>query len=992
MKNFDFFPFDIQETTVNLDYILKIYGIIDNGVKCIVNIVKYKPYFDVLLNDDNRDHLIDIYSCKKFICKSEIVRKFLLIGYNEMKNEFLRLYFYNNRERKSTINELREQGYKTFSDDLSFHYRKVARENKFSLTSWNMILKYEKYKIKSDNNHEIHEFDVTIDNIKLSENQNHDIKYITTLTFDIETFSGRGVGDLPQAKYEQDEVFVICMTFHYNNDPQPLKIYCLSIQDSCVDEKDNWKFIKCKDQKDIILQFAKIISKLKPNIVIGFNDSQYDWPFIMEKAKMLEIYQKFIDMLIGQKNSNISFYEQKSQIKISAIEIFDIIYIKIPGTIFIDVRMALKKIYERSEQSSLKYFLELLGLESKIDLSPVKIWKYYSDAKDNIIFDGKSQSESIDIHKKNIQEIIEYCVNDAISCQRLMVKQDIINNYIETSNISFVSLNDSYMYANACKVSNLIGVYAHQNDILFSMISNNNERNSKYPGAYVYDPQCGFNNKSPVSCFDIQSLYPSIIIALNFSPEKIIYNKQLYDDLKEKENLYEIEFTFDNKEIKAWTVRHNNNESKKGLYPRILENLLGDRLEMKKKMKQLLKKIGESSDNIKQLKFEYDKINLKQMAIKIYMNSFYGVTGNSLSPFFLVELAGGVTTTGQKIIKSIAKFLVEENDSKIIYGDTDSVFITHPENIYYNIQQDDKYLYWTKMVNKSIERAKEIQIKINDFLVKFTNTNYIKINFEGVLFPSFFLTKKKYFGIQHNETINESSRQQYWSNYDLYVKGLAIVKRGQSIFFKEFGRELIYRILNINNEYDNVIQLVELFIEIKMKQAYNIDFDCFKQSATWKPLVENQSVHKFIRRMKKENKQIPIPGDKFYYIVKRGDKHKCKGDLMEYFHTFQDNKDTMKLNMLYYFQSVTSICANLIVNDLYDSSDNDRLKKSEKYINNYINRIYENLSNDIKKYIISIKNDNNSSKKRKLNNNNNNRSSCNKRIKQTSIDNYFKKI
>ncbi|PKC56356.1 hypothetical protein RhiirA1_315996, partial [Rhizophagus irregularis] len=70
----------------------------------------------------------------------------------------------------------------------------------------------------------------------------------------------------------------------------------------------------------------------------------------------------------------------------------------------------------------------------------------------------------------------------------------------------------------------------------------------------------------------------------------------------------------------------------------------------------------------------YESLNSKQKAIKLYMNSFYGVTGRSGSPFYILELAGGVTSAGQEIIKRVAEY-VRKKGFRIKYGDTDSLYL-----------------------------------------------------------------------------------------------------------------------------------------------------------------------------------------------------------------------------------------------------------------------------------------------------------------------------
>ncbi|CAG8851467.1 14918_t:CDS:1, partial [Racocetra persica] len=105
-----------------------------------------------------------------------------------------------------------------------------------------------------------------------------------------------------------------------------------------------------------------------------------------------------------------------------------------------------------------------------------------------------------------------------------------------------------------------------------------NIEKGKYPGAYVFPPKKGIETKRPVTGLDFASLYPSLIMAYNSSPEKIILNKGEADIVQKNENnLHKIEFLFNNRTLHAWSVRHDNCPEKKGLYSIVLEDLFNKR-------------------------------------------------------------------------------------------------------------------------------------------------------------------------------------------------------------------------------------------------------------------------------------------------------------------------------------------------------------------------------------------------------------------------------
>ncbi|RHZ69496.1 hypothetical protein Glove_283g179 [Diversispora epigaea] len=99
-------------------------------------------------------------------------------------------------------------------------------------------------------------------------------------------------------------------------------------------------------------------------------------------------------------------------------------------------------------------------------------------------------------------------------------------------------------------------------------------------------------------------------------------------------------------------------------------------------MKERLRELDEKS-------FEYTCINSKQNAFKIYMNTFYGEAGNNISPLYLLELAGGVTSAGQRNIKFVKKF-IESKGFKVKYGDTDSLYLTCPGECFQECDQKYK--------------------------------------------------------------------------------------------------------------------------------------------------------------------------------------------------------------------------------------------------------------------------------------------------------------
>ena len=207
-----------------------------------------------------------------------------------------------------------------------------------------------------------------------------------------------------------------------------------------------------------------------------------------------------------------------------------------------------------------------------------------------------------------------------------------------------------------------------------------------------YIKYLGDNNvQYPISGLDYSSLYPSLIMAYNLSPEYLIIDKDYKDEIQQKGyNIHNIKFEYNyenylgeknSKDILGWTVRHNEENKENpmfGLYPTILRDLFKQRAEMKKELfiykdkKEHIEKYETNYINNKEYKeclFKLKYCDTKQKALKVFMNTFYGEMGNKNSPLFQLPLAGGVTSAGQYNLLLVKKY-VESLDHKVYYGDS----------------------------------------------------------------------------------------------------------------------------------------------------------------------------------------------------------------------------------------------------------------------------------------------------------------------------------
>ena len=237
------------------------------------------------------------------------------------------------------------------------------------------------------------------------------------------------------------------------------------------------------------------------------------------------------------------------------------------------------------------------------------------------------------------------------------------------------------------------------------------------------------------------------------------------------------------------------------------------------------------------------------------------MTGQSDSPFYKLELAGGVTSAGRENIKLIAEF-VKMKGFGIKYGDTDSLYLTCPDSYYekcdltYNAGKGiiSKLEYWTEMVKITMGIMEKLRNEVNNFLRLKTRSDYLKMTYEEILFPVIFTRKKKYFGISHEDTPNFKPKE-------LFIRGIDTVKQGKSQVFKTIGDRIMWGAMDINNDR-SLHEIVEDVLRDAITNPKQWDFEQFIETDAWKPDVDNKAVQRFIGRMRgKCDTKIPISGE-----------------------------------------------------------------------------------------------------------------------------------
>lgn len=1025
-----------------LEYKILIFGILPDGRKTAMIMEGIVPYFEVRKPANMCPEVfrkkIDSVLSEKFrgaYSKEVIANSF---NHHEIeKKMYRRLYFTNLWDRKTALKYFIETlEWETTTDDNSHFERIACRDNNFSMCAWNVIECYKSYKketvCKLDKVFRVNYKDFVVYDGDITKDVHLSRDRTIVETWDIEAYTD--TGEMPDADNANDVVFAIGKTYHWKDSKESLLDICL-VSRPCNSRPDKLTIV-CKNEKDLIKASFALNSILMPDFIIGFNDGDFDWPFVIKKATRYGILIFIKDQLTlfndyryekqtrrEQIESILKWDCQKKRVKLEADSVAYSTTLTLPGYINIDVRTMFRKLYPTEPKSSLKYYLALSNLGGKEDMPISELFRIFKESMDlekEIAEMVKTKNvkgladveKRYEINKEKMADIAHYCTIDAKRCQELMQKVNIISDKREVSNVSHTTLYDALYYADGMKVRNLVIAEGQPRGLLMSTRPKAYIGDGKYPGAYVFPPikgpvkpklslqerkdnlpewkdvtqadidkmqdavydkwtsfaasQSKLNknstigesknpeeavrtmvenndfdcveskklftefikeeNKYPISGLDFSSLYPSIIMTYNLSPEYMVFTEKEANELREMgHELHKIEFMFNDAPVIAWSIRHDTfdgvkllpdkKENKFGLYPTILKNLFDKRADMKKDLKkyaaqkEVLEKEGkQNTDEYAQISFSYNYINSKQKALKVFMNTFYGETGNKLSPFFVLAIAGGITSAGQHNIKMISDVVTKEG-CKLYYGDTDSCYISCPAKFFVELDREYysgrmcKKKYCTALVKETFKQIEVIKKLANKYLIKDNGTGFLSMAYEEVLYPCLFLLKKMYAGVEHQRIVNFEPHVD-----ELFTKGLSLKRRGTSEVLKTVCKEVLMDILDINT-----INTVRTIIQKKIKEIYEREWkiEDFKNTAVYKPSKQNISVRTFLKRMEERNDPmcpVPQPGERFEYVVVKkypfkydikGRKTKPKiGEMWEYYSYAKAHN--LKIDLDYY--------------------------------------------------------------------------------------------
>ena len=419
-------------------------------------------------------------------------------------------------------------------------------------------------------------------------------------------------------------------------------------------------YVKCKDEYALCKQFMDLWFKQCPDIITGWNIKFFDIPYLVNR---------FRKILGEEETKKLSPWNYISERK-TTINQREMIAYDMTGVATLDY-IELYRWYAPGGKSQESYRLDHIA---EVELG-----------KNKLSYDEYDSLHAL--YRLNFQKFIEYNIVDV----ELIVELE--------DKIKLLELAMTLAYDTKCNYEDVFAQTRMWDALTYSYLLNKNiiipprevkEKDGMFEGAYVKEVQAGKHDW--VASFDLNSLYPHLMMQYNISPETLIEPKDYTEPMRniisngvsvDKMLKKEVDTTG----LEKVTMTPNGQFFRtdiQGFLPAMMEEMYEDR----KKFKKMALKAKQEYENEpdKSKKFEIEKRIAKfenlQLAKKVSLNSAYGALGSQYFRFYDLRMALGVTTAGQLSIRWIEaklnefmnKLLKTENDY-VIASDTDSIYL-----------------------------------------------------------------------------------------------------------------------------------------------------------------------------------------------------------------------------------------------------------------------------------------------------------------------------
>jgi DNA polymerase elongation subunit (family B) len=564
---------------------------------------------------------------------------------------------------------------------------------------------------------------------------NFDKARIRIADLDIEVASDDGFPEPEQAEHEIISITLydsICDIYFVWG----LGEYEVEMRDEKI-KACNVKYTRCKDETALLKLFMMYWCDefTAPDVVTGWNIRAFDIPYLVNRmnrlfgedaVKALSPWGSVQDKMISMRKGQVQIYDIMGVAQIDYMDLF----------------MKFGYSFGPQESYSLNHIANVVLGEEKLS------YEEYGSLHT--------------LYKENHQKFIDYNIRDVNLVEQMEDKIGLLMLCFTMAYKAGVNFSDTFGTVGIWDT--LIYRYLLEQDIVVP--PNKESFKSDYEGGYVKEPQCGVHDW--VASFDVNSLYPNIIVQWNMSPETILRG-QVEPNMSVDRCLAEFKNPHPNMSMAASGQYFDN--SKQGFMPKIIEAMYDERVQIKKKMidaKKALEKADKTNKSeVYAIERDIATYDNQQMTVKILLNSLYGALGNKYFRYFTMEIAEGITLTGQFIIKWAEKNvnaylnnILKTRDDYVIAIDTDSVYVTFGKLVEHVMKDKPK----DKVVDFLDKVCAKVETDVLDtaFTELFENTGAFKkrisMKREGIADRGIWVAKKRYIlNVWDNEGVRYKS-------------------------------------------------------------------------------------------------------------------------------------------------------------------------------------------------------------------------------------------
>ena len=568
------------------------------------------------------------------------------------------------------------------------------------------------------------------------------------------------------------------------------------------------------EEGDIMEGLTKLLRSEDPDIITGYNIDNFDLPRMEERADVLAGRSRMeaaalygwgrVPMLQGE---NRRLFPSRQQNRVW----------RIPGRIPLDVWWQARQTL-RPQRETLRYVSKLLWPEDedkhKLDIDASQMDMEWAERP---------------------EEVLEYCVRDTVLPLDILDRLQSVARKEALASVSLTTVETASSGTTSQWLDSLVIRLADRRNVSVPTTNSGPRRRDQITGGYVHEVEAGL--EPWVVVLDFKSMYPSIMIANNICSTTLLRDGSVDDS---------------HSVSPITKTRYLSKEDRLGLVPQLLEQLMQSR-EVHKAALSVARESGDEAEAFLQDQLQY--------AVKILMNSFYGVFASSFYRFTHPDLGASITEWARHNIREIIAY-VEKDGHEVVYSDTDSIFVKAPVDKESPINKPSE----DSPIHADWERAKAETLRFGESLASEFTKEGAELELETAL-SAFFShgAKKRYVG------------RVVWPREEMLIRGYEVRRTDSFALLTRTMTEMFEMILN-GEEWAAVEMTKSVIDDVKARRVDAADLvisrSCkgtLKRDGTvdFSKVYNNPNGLPYVRAAKKRiERDLPFtPGMKVGYVV-----------------------------------------------------------------------------------------------------------------------------